>query len=464
MHSRQLLYLTSKMPQVHRIILVFLTLLLYKTGWGQGGLPLILLKDRYGGTPIEKAHMRDLASGRVWISDPEGSISVEGTAFPVELEITHIAYQQRRIGITGDDFEMDGTLVIELEPRIVLLDPVQISPPGPQIVHQPADLHVGAYHVNHDGVWVLVYAKKQIWHREADAGDQVFRGASLHLLDLGLRQIASLNFPAEVKDLVHDHQQRPIIVTPHDAYIVGRIGDRIDLQRIDLATLNGSVLPWKASIGGELIGSDQQSTYLAFNFIAFDMVSQESRVICTVEEKHTLELFRSQYKYMSGREKVIAMDLELETGIDREIIAGYMTGFHNDIYYHEPYAPVFVVNDTICIFDLSIDRIRRFDRAYTAIDEIPIHFHEQRSWRAMLIQDPVTERIYSIHQRNERIWLNEIDPRTGNAVESPPLHHPYAGEVKVHDGRVWYVYRPFGSLQRRTLYREPLRISAAPGS
>ncbi len=462
MHSGQRLYLTSRMTQIGRIILVFSALLLYKTGWGQGGLPPIVLKDRSTERPIEKVHLRDPSSHMIWISDQEGKVFLDGVRFPVKLIASHVAFQELQIELTGHEFE-NGSFVILLDPRMVMLDPIEITTPGPQIVHQPADLHVGAYHINDDGVWVLVYERSQLWHREQNAGEQVLRGARLHLLDTLFRQIASAYFESDVKALHHDHLQRTIVETRSDAYVAERYTDRIKLTRIDLPALR-SLLQWKAAIAGHLIGSDQEESYPAFSYIALDTITLETRSICTVEDRHLMQLFRSQYKYMSGREKVIAMDMELETGIDREIIAGYMTGFHKDLYYREPYAPLFVVNDTICIFDHTIHRIRRFDRLLRPIDEVPITYHDQRSWRSRLIQDPITQRIYSIHQRNDRIWLNEIAPNTGTVKSTSTLHHPFPEEIQVHDGYVWYVYRPFGSLQRRTLYRELLRGSTPPGS
>ena len=90
---------------------------------------------------------------------------------------------------------------------------------------------------------------------------------------------------------------------------------------------------------------------------------------CTITDARTLELFRSQYKYMQGRDKVIAMDLALETGIDAEIIAGYMTGFPDDLYFHPPYAPLFVINDTLCVFDHYRERIARYNSALHPIGE-----------------------------------------------------------------------------------------------
>src|SRR5690606_11308322 len=162
---------------------------------------------------------------------------------------------------------------------------------------------------------------------------------------------------------------------------------------VDRDTLYSAILPWTDTLAGKLLGNDLDRTFPEFDHLAYDPDTDRIIPFCTVTDRHVLSLFRSEYKYMSGRDKVIAMDLELETGIDREIIAGYMTGFYNNIYFSVPYAPLFVVNDTIFIFDHSEGTIRCFDRELSAIGEIPMTHQNDRSWKKELLQDPVSKSI-----------------------------------------------------------------------
>lgn len=169
-----------------------------------------------------------------------------------------------------------------------------------------------------------------------------------------------------------------------------------------------------------------------------------------------MELFRSQYKYMSGRDKVIAMDLELETGVDREVIAGYMTAFHDDPYFQLPYAPLFVVDDVLCVFDHTTDRIRRFHRDRGHERDVPIAYHHERGWDSCLLQDPASGAVHALFKRGPHTWLRHVDAGTGSMGDRMELTHPYPEAIRIYDGYVYYVYRPFGSLQHRTLYREAL--------
>ena len=57
-----------------------------------------------------------------------------------------------------------------------------------------------------------------------------------------------------------------------------------------------------------------------------------------------MELYRAQYKYVSGRDKLWAFRKEQETGIDKEIWIGASV-FTKDILFRPIYAALFVFND-----------------------------------------------------------------------------------------------------------------------
>lgn len=439
------------------ILLVVIALLVYKTGRGQGGLPQIIIKNELSGMPIAQVHAFNAATGQLWVSDKDGSIQLKDLVLPAALRLSHVGYEDHALTLEAIDLPKDAPLIVTMMPRMVMLDPVEISVPGPEIVYQREDLHVGAFHINSDGIWVLVYEKPQLFHRQENAGQQVLKGARLHLLDTLFQEKAAHLFPTTVRGLQKDHLHRVIIAGAHEAWIAEATHEGIGLGWMDAKTLKEAVLPWTGTINGLLIGSDLVETYPAFDHLIYDPATKETRTICTVQDDHLMELFRSQYKYMSGRDKVIAMDLSAETGVDSEIIAGHMTGFHTDMYYKVPYAPLFVVNDTICVFDHYREQIRKFDRDLEEAGEVPITHHLDRTWKNELIQDPVDQRIYAIHKKGPITTLRTIDPTTGEIGPSFSLQHHFPEEVKVYGGSVYYVYRPFGSLQHRSLYRERLK-------
>ena len=410
------------------------------------------------GTALAGVHVKLLKSDRGTTTDEQGNFEfllVRGRS--VVLQFSFVGYTTIQRKLSAFELEAGSKLVIALVSRMVELPAVTITLPGPELVYQREDLHVGDYHANDQGLWVLTYERPQYWHRDSEAGAQVFREARLHLLDTNFVELCSVRIPGDAVRLHHDHANRTIVEGTRKAWITTLVSKEVLLSVIELKTLREQILPWTDSLPDLLLGSTMSKTYPAFEHIGYNLGTKETRVLCQVQEDHTMELFRSQYKYMTGRDKVIAMDLEKETGIEREIIAGYMTGFQNDPYFVLPYAPLFVIHDTLCIFDHAKGMIHRSRSDLTAINDVPINYQKDRNWSERLIQNRANGSVYAVYSKNLRTWLRKVDPSTGNLGPMNKLTHPFPEEVQVHGRHVYYVYRPYGSLQHRTLYREAIR-------
>ncbi|MCB0771465.1 MAG: hypothetical protein KDC00_13775 [Flavobacteriales bacterium] len=439
-----------------RIFILSLIHVSFVNAFAQGQLKGVVLSGA-SGTGLEGVHVRIVGTEAMAISQGNGKFVLEvGGVAQVELELTHIAHVPLRRKVHANVWRGGTEVVLTMEKAAIELPLVTISEPAPEVVYARTDLHVGDYHVNSVGLWVLTYERPQLWHSEGEAGRRVFREARLHLLDTAFVERCSVRVPGEVVGLRSDHQQRTLVEGVERAWFAELLDGGLHLSGIDLEMLRSAVLPWTDSIAGRMLGSTYSTTYPAFDHIAYHTISEETEAICAVEDKRLMELFRSQYKYMSGRDKVIAMDLEIETGIDREIIAGYMTEFHRDPYFDAPYAPLFVVNDTLCVFDHFKERVRRFTKELRPIDEVPITYHQDRDWRSCLLLDQATGAVYAVFARGVKAWLRRVDTSTGDLGPVQAMTFRFPEDIQVHDGYIYYVYRPFGSLQRRTLYREPM--------
>lgn len=431
--------------------------LLAATSGSRGQAVLVGRVVEAGGRHIADAHARWEGARDGAVSDARGNFRLplpEGPRGVLVVSHTGHATVQRQVyrSRIGTD---TVTIVLAVQP--VELGPFEVAArTAPEPVFQRADVHVGAYAVNDDGLWVLAYEKPQLWHREERAGEDVLLASRMVLLDTDFREVAAIGLPAPAKRIVRDHAQRVIAEGEREAWLALRDEDGLRLQRMDAAVLREHVLPWTDSTAGRVFGSNRTEDFPAFDHLLHRFDDGSDRLICSVQDEFVMDLFRSQYKYMSGREKVLAMDMELATGVDREVIAGFMTGFQHDKYFKVPYAPLFRLNDTLCVFDHAKGAIRWFSLDGAALGEAPMKHQRDRSFRRLLLHDTSTGRVHALFQRGPVAMLRTVDPRSGALGPEQPLTHPFPSEVQVHDGHAYYVYRPFGSLQKRTLYRERL--------
>jgi len=435
-------------------ILAPILVLMASTAWGQTVLHGLVMEE--GSIRVlPGAHVRWEGSSSGAACDMDGRFSLPWPkAGRAVLVVSHTGHATARLPLWARQ-PNESPVVVTLAVRAVDLDPFEVAArPVPEPVYQRADLHVGAFAVNAHGLWVLAYEKPRLWHREEDAGAQVLLASRMVLLDSAFKELGSIQLPAPVKRLVRDHARRVIAEGEQESWMALPDARGIQLQRIASQTLRDQVLPWTDSTAGRLIGNNRNESYPAYDHVMHRTDDGSDLLICSVRDDFVMELFRSQYKYMTGRDKVIAMDLELETGVDREVIAGYMTGFSRDPYFKLPYAPMFRVRDTLCVFDHASGRIMRFDIDGRVAGESTMRHHQERTFKRLLIQDAVSEKVYALFRRGQVAVLRSVDSRTGALGPERALTYPHPEEVQVHEGFAYYVYRPFESTQKRTLYRE----------
>lgn len=412
------------------------------------------LRDAVDGTAVQSAHLVLVKAGFRTITDGDGHAELRWSGDADTLVMTHVRYgsQRRALPRTTDALRITW----QLRPEVVGIPEVRISARRSEQVYAHPKLNVEGMRVDDSGIWVLVYDRPQLWHRQEEAGVRELLGARLYLLDTLFRELASVELPDRPRAMHIDLRGRVVVEARGKAWAPRHQGGRIVLEGMDLDTLRRAVLPWTDSLAHHWIGNDRRDDYPAFVHFAMRPGEDRAHAIYTVEDAHTMALFRSEYKYMDGPSKVMAMKLARDLKVDKEIVAGYMTGFHRHPYFHVPYAPLHVIADTLRIFDHERSQLVHCDLHGTVLRTTPIGHHKDRSWTGVLLFDRAVGRIYSLHQRGAIMHIRQLDLTTGAAGPSQTLEHPFPGAVQVHGGHVYYTRRAEGSIGVRSLFRERL--------
>jgi hypothetical protein len=96
---------------------------------------------------------------------------------------------------------------------------------------------------------------------------------------------------------------------------------------------------------------------------------------------------------------------------------------------------------------------------YGFTDSVRISYHKESrksGWEQPLIQDKKSNKIYGVFERNGYTFLSQIDMKTGLIVKSFRLYYKYVEHIQVIDDIIYYVYRPFESVQKKYIYQEKL--------
>lgn len=426
---------------------------------GQGGLRTILVLDSADGTPVAevavavdgKPQGTTRANGELQLREMPGSHAV--------VRFAHVSY--RTLDLPASAIPAGHALwVVKLAARNRQLGEVAVGRPRPEVVFRRPDLHAADLLINEAGVWVLAYDQPRLVRDQDHAGEEILRGVRLVLLDTMFREMASCPVPEDVIGLRQDLRHAAVIEgTRHGFGVAWTPEGALRLIPFSRDTLQNVVLPWKDSIPGLLLGTLEKRGYPEVAEVAYSPVLDSLWTFCTVTDSFMLGLLRSEYKYLNGPAKVDAMHYADELGVDKELVAAYMSGFDENVWYRPVHAPLFTVGDTVLVFDQVQWRLRKFTLALKEAGEVPLGHgkgEEGRDRTGRVLQDRATRAIHVEYARNGRVWLREVDPVHGTTGPAFTLAQPWPERIQVHAGQVYYIWRPYGSTQKRTVYRERL--------
>ena len=77
-------------------------------------------------------------------------------------------------------------------------------------------------------------------------------------------------------------------------------------------------------------------------------------------------------------------------------------------------------------------------------------------WEHPMIQDEITEDVYAIFMRNGYTFLSLLDTKTGDIIKTFKLYYKYVEGIQIIDNTVYYIYRPYESMQKKYIYKEPI--------
>lgn len=339
-------------------------------------------------------------------------------------------------------------IVVKMEPnKVTDLKSITVKPLGtPYTVYGSNVLNIADFEILKDGQLVLLAYKKQLK-----------KGSELLLYD-GQEVINSFQVPEIAEELIHDFRGNTHIVCKEHVY-----GLQIEPSKIGIATLDKGyfytyIAPIIDSSKAQLIFSNFSKDYPAFNYLSYDQRDSAYAKILHIEDTFMMELYRSEYKWMDTRTKLWARQQEFETGVEAEVIIG-ANYFTQSIYYKELYAPLFEKNDTLFIFDYYKDFLFRADAKGNKLDSIAIFHHYQpkySGWKKHLIQDQLTGSIFAHFELDGYSYLGKIDLQTGKIESKVKLAYKYVEKIAIYNNEVYFIYRPFESLQNKYLYKQAM--------
>lgn len=290
--------------------------------------------------------------------------------------------------------------------------------------------------------------------------EKSLKKAKIVLADNTQKILSSFEIPDVAQRLFKDYTGSINIICDEHIYRVNIKDNTIRLASLPVEAFKQRIVPCVDSLGENIYFSDYSKDYPEFTYYAYNPGNNVVQPLKTVTDREQLKEYNMAYYFLKPKQRLIARKLEAEYNVDKHKIAAVMAGATGSMYYTPLYAPLYILNDTVLVFDHYNNAILKYTDNHTRFDSVPVSYHHPvkwREWKQQLYIDKEKSAVYALYEKGGYSYLKQIHLATGAIVGSYKLSNRFVKNVKVKDGYVYYVFHPFESLQQSFVYRE--RIS-----
>lgn len=419
------------------------------------------ITDAETGEPIQRCFV-ELADTSISIeSDEKGFYRLRLSA-PIssyKIKFTALNYEDYEIGPKkgiGIGEKRNDQFNVTLQFASYLLKDITISS-APDTVWGDEELNVADFAFHGNNTILLVYEYEQRWKKQEESKITLFAGCRLILLDHRGNELSRVLIPEYAVSLYTDFPDETFLIGRENKYYIDTTDDILSLIKIESEEFVNNIKPVIERKGNLLCLSSYNKDFPQFDYSILNRADSSYKQLHRICDEAQMTMFRSEYKYLGPKEKLEAFRFEVNTGIDKEIVAGFMTGYPNSIYYEPLNTPLFCSNDTLNIFDHVHHKIHRYTWDCEKVDSSSIGYHQRKKpekWCEKIYRDHTSGSFYTAFQKNGFITLEKIDVRSGDVKKKTYLTYQYVEKIAVKKGYVYYIYRPFESSQNRFLYKE----------
>jgi len=285
---------------------------------------------------------------------------------------------------------------------------------------------------------------------------------TVRLVDEFKNEVSKVEVPTSsgnAKELFEDYMGYTNVICRNAIYRVVVRNEEIKLFELPMEDYIALVKPVIDTSGSNLVFSNYNPNFPMFSYYFYNLMDSSYKAFATIIDKNLMDLYRFEYYFLKPAEKLEARNFAQEFKIDKHVAAAMMTGFTNSIYYTPLYAPLFVVGDTIRIFDHYKDYLYHYNSKGNKLDSMPISYHHPKKWKEwknVMIKDVINGNIFAIFSKDGHKYMKKINYRSGKEEGIYKIIHFSADNIKVKENFIYYVYRPYESTQEKFLYKEKI--------
>jgi hypothetical protein len=436
-----------------KAILIILATTLCITGWTQ---------NQISGTVYDGASLNPLANAAVRIGNRNTKTDRQGHfTLPVksskDLQAFYKGFYDYKRAIY-DILDNDSVQIYMVpEPPTTGLK-VSAQASG---VYEPDFEYVFDYDFLYDRLVIGSYLNRKI-NREAE--DVELKNCAISIFDRGelIDRTLIPDYPNRFRtspfgELFLEGVDYALLVSPAD--------DGIEVNQIRYEDYLRDVLPWTVAFDSTAFRVRIVPEIPQVVHYRFDFSEMEGEVIRVARNRAYFAKTLADYTMLNASQMELAEALSEEQGFPKQFYASYIRAtserFNNAVStardLRQPYTPVYKIDSTAIIFDALNQWIYHHDKDGTRLDSVYFPISIIGEELKLITQDRVTQKVYSIHEKEGVHYIREINPDRGALGAAMKVAHPFPRKVKIFNGSVFYIRHDPG-LSIKHLYKEPLNF------
>ena len=263
------------------------------------------------------------------------------------------------------------------------------------------------------------------------------------------------------KEFYHDYMGYTNLVCENYIYRINMYYDKFVLIPLEPKDVNSLIKPIVDTLNGKIIYTDYWDEYPLFNYFSFNESDSLRKQLISIEDKELMHAYNFEYYSLPQKAKLQARRIADDLNTDKRIIASLMSGFTKSMFYTPLFAPLYIVKDTVCVFDHYKNLLYHFDKNMHKLDSIAINYNHPKNWKEwknVMLKDDIENSIFAVYDKNGHKYVKHISEVTGKELGKYTLKFHSADKLKIHNGYAYYIYRPFESTQEKFFYRELIKF------
>ncbi|MCA1762372.1 MAG: hypothetical protein ABR574_03400 [Cryomorphaceae bacterium] len=324
---------------------------------------------------------------------------------------------------------------------------------GAEVIHNPSFENIFDFAFLTDTLIILSYMKS-----ESQKGKQqdAYTNCAMTAMRYGEvfeRQI----LPDFINQLHVDPFGHLYLEGSETCHLVKRSADKLQIKTVDSDEFYSQILPMYAEEGNFIFYQYPYQYIPQISHRIFSRKARESYPIRFIRNEGYFEKVNDDFDMLSPREKSMAREYEMETGINYRLFSTFIRSFYLLRDVRHPYAPGFQQNESVFIFDHMNNWLFEHDLKGNPTDSVSIYHNSlNREELVQVLQDPHNEKLYVHHEKSGVQYIRKLDAETGGSGRPFKIYHPFAEKVKVYEGYVYYLHRDPKNKDLRHLLREKL--------